>query len=292
MRWPLSVGMARRAWSSSKSDGATYLGLVCLRPNGRDLCVDAECHIVSTSRKDGHMSTISPESHVASLVLEQPSRARVFERYGIDYCCEGGKPLETACAERGLDVGDVIRALNEPRADEAEDVDWTAASVAGLVEHIVGHHHAYLREELPPLGALVDKVARAHDDTHPELTDVRETFGAIAAELERHMAKEEQVLFPAFVALESSAAEHSVLESVESQVVAARHDHDEVAAGLARLRALTGAYEPPHDVCNSYRAMLDRLRTLDADTHRHVHEENNLLFPRALESARRVGRTP
>lgn len=228
------------------------------------------------------MSTISPETYVASLVLEQPSRARVFERYGIDYCCGGQTPLETACSERGLDVEDVISALAEPRADGAEDVDWTRGSAASLVEHIVGHHHAYLREELPPLGALVDKVARAHGDAHPELTDVQTTFGAIAAELERHMTEEEQILFPACIALESDAAERPASGSIEGTVAAARHDHDEVAAGLARLRALTGAYEPPSDACNSYRAMLDRLRTLEDDTHHHVHEENNILFQRAL----------
>ena len=231
------------------------------------------------------MNTISPETQVAGLVLEQPSRARVFERYGIDYCCGGDTPLGTACSERGLDVEDVISALEEPRAEEPGDRDWTKVSVAGLVGHIVGQHHDYLREELPPLGALVDKVARAHGEVHPELADVQATFHAIAVELERHLADEEQVLFPACVALDVPVAERDTSGSLGDAVEAARHDHDEVGARLAHLRALTGAYEPPADACNSYRAMLDRLETLEADTHRHVHEENNVLFPRALALA-------
>lgn len=227
------------------------------------------------------MTTISAETQVAALVLEEPSRARVFERFGIDYCCGGKTPLETACAERGVDVGVVMAALAEPLSRGAEDVDWGSASVATLVDHIVVHHHAYLRDELPPLVALVEKVARAHGGAHPELADVQETFTAVADELGDHMLKEERVLFPACVALEQSAGEPT-LPSVGSPIAVMLHEHDEVGTGLARLRELTSGYEPPADACNSYRAMLDRLRTFELDMHRHVHEENNVLFPRAL----------
>lgn len=227
------------------------------------------------------MTTIPAETHVATLVLEEPSRARVFERFGIDYCCGGKTPLEDACVERGLDVEVVLAALAEPLTRGDEDVDWTSASVSELVEHIVGRHHAYLREELPPLGALVEKVARAHGDAHSELADVQRTFLAVADELAEHMQKEEQVVFPACIALEEGARS-PVPGSLASPIAVMLHEHDEVGSGLARLRALTSGYEPPGDACNSYRAMLDRLHTLELDVHRHVHEENNVLFPRAL----------
>lgn len=234
------------------------------------------------------MSAISTEAHVAALVLEQPGRARVFERLGIDYCCGGDTPLETACADRGLDVEAVIAALEETYADATEDVDWTARPVAELCAHIVAQHHAYLYDELPRLLQLVDKVARAHGEAHPELEDVRTTFAALADDLELHMAKEEQVLFPACLALAEGADGAFPFGSVENPIRLMLHEHDEVAAGLARLRATTNDYEPPADACNSYRAMLDRLETLETDTHRHVHEENNILFPRAvaLEASR------
>lgn len=224
------------------------------------------------------MATISADQHVAALVLEEPARARVFERFGIDYCCGGGVPLATACAERGLDVDDVVDALAEPGQRGAEDVDWTSVPLTKLVAHIVDEHHAYLREELPALGALAEKVRRAHGEAHPELVDVHETFEAVSAELDRHLADEEAVLFPACIALEAEGAGSPIAEPI----VALRHDHEEVGAGLSRLRALTDGYTPPIDACNSYRALYARLETFERDTHRHVHEENNVLFPRAL----------
>lgn len=227
------------------------------------------------------MTRISADMHVAALVLEEPSRARVFERFGIDYCCGGTTPLEAACADLGLDVGAVIAALAEPGPASAEDVDWSTEPLAGLVDHIVEQHHTYLREELPPLTALVGKVARAHADAHPELAEVQETFTLVADELEGHMLEEEQVLFPACVALETGG-QRPAPGSVVSPIATMLHEHDQVAAGLARLRTLTAGYEPPLDACNSYRAMLDRLRTLEIDTRRHVHEENNVLFSRVL----------
>ncbi len=113
------------------------------------------------------MSALSRDAHVADLVLEQPGRARVFERHGIDYCCGGQTPLANACAERGLDVATVLAELeSSPRA--ADERDWSQATSAALAAHIVDEHHAYLREELPLLRALVDKVARAHGDRHAD----------------------------------------------------------------------------------------------------------------------------
>lgn len=234
------------------------------------------------------MSAISSDTQVATLVLEQPGRTRVFEQLGIDYCCGGKKPLAAACAERGLDVTAVISALEGLREDEPGESDWTAATVAELCAHIVDHHHGYLREELPPLRQLVDKVAGRHGGGHPELVEIQETFHTLADELEQHMVKEERILFPACVALEAGTAADFPFGSVENPIRMMLDDHDEVAAGLQQLRALTNAYAPPSGGCNSYRALFDRLHTLETDTHRHIHEENNILFPRAvaLESAR------
>lgn len=222
------------------------------------------------------MSALTRDAHVADLVLEQPGRARVFERHGIDYCCGGATPLASACAEHGLDVDAVLAELEATGAGAAER-DWSTASSAELSAHIVAEHHGYLREELPPLRALVDKVARVHGDRHAELADVQDVFSRLADELEHHLVEEEQVVFPALVALEQDAATAPGTEAIGQMV----HEHEQVAGGLARLRALTGGYEPPADACNSYRAMLDRLRTLETDTHRHVHKENNILFRRA-----------
>ncbi len=229
------------------------------------------------------MAAVSGDARVADLVLERPSRSRVFERFGIDYCCGGTKGLAVACADRGVDLDEVTLALDDPGPAQGDDVDWRGRTVSELCDHIVNHHHAYLRDELPAMRLLVDKVATAHGSTHPELLDVRAAFTAIADELEQHMVKEEQVLFPACVALEGSDGSCFAFGSVEISIGVMLHEHDEVAAGLAALRALTHGFEVPDDACASYRSMLDRLHTLEVDTHRHVHEENNVLFPRAIE---------
>jgi regulator of cell morphogenesis and NO signaling len=229
------------------------------------------------------VAAVSGDARVADLVLERPSRSRVFERFGIDYCCGGKKPLAVVCAERELDLGEVARALDDPGPAGADEIDWRTRPGSELCAHIVDHHHAYLREELPAMRALVDKVAKAHGRAHPELLDIRATFTAMADELEQHMVKEEQVLFPACVALEGGDASGFAFGSVENPIGVMLHEHDEVATGLSELRALTHGYEVPDDACASYRSMLDRLHTLETDTHRHVHEENNILFPWAID---------
>lgn len=230
------------------------------------------------------MPAIDPARTVAELAVERPARARVFERLGLDYCCGGKRPLREACAEAGLDAATVVamlEATETARSGPAES--WVDVPLGALVDHIVGRHHAYLREELEPLAALVDKVARAHGTTEPALADVRSTFGELRGELEAHLEQEERVVFP----LSRRVGEGARVDEgfLREAIGEAEHEHAAVGAALARLRDLTGGYELPAGACPSWRAMLDRLRTLEADTHEHVHEENTILFPRALELA-------
>jgi regulator of cell morphogenesis and NO signaling len=228
------------------------------------------------------MTRIDPATTtVASLVAERPGRSRVFEQLGIDYCCGGKVSLEDACAARGLDPLAVAGELDASDLDDEENgADWTTAALADLCDHIVETHHAYLREELPRLTTLVEKVAKAHAEVHPELREVEDVFGAVAAELQGHMFVEEAVLFRACRDLEARGG--SDLDSLAGPVQAMEADHVITGAGLERLRALTAGYTPPPAACNSYIAMLDGLQTLERDLHRHIHEENNILFPRAL----------
>lgn len=235
------------------------------------------------------MTSIDPATTVAELVVERPGRARVFERLGIDYCCGGKVSLEDACATKGLEpvaVAVVLEAIDS-RDDDEDEEDWSTATLTDLCDHIVHRHHAYLREELPRLSALVEKVAKAHREAHPELRDVSEIYGAIAAELQGHMFVEEAVLFRACRDLETNG--WSELVSLEGPVQAMEADHAVTGAGLERIRALTASYTPPPAACNSYRALLDGLETLERDLHRHIHEENNILFPRALALERTGG---
>lgn len=220
---------------------------------------------------------------VGTWVARHPQTSRVFESLQIDYCCGGGKSLEEACWERQLDPQQVHARLEEAVEKEEEPgEDWLQASLTELCDHIERTHHAYLRQELPRLAAMIDKVVDAHGEAHPELSEVRQVFRALRGELEPHMFKEERVLFPAIRQLEESGGTASFpFGTVGNPIGVMEQEHDHAAKALSRLRWLTNDYELPADACNTYRAMLDGLRQLEADMHRHVHKENNILFPRA-----------
>ncbi len=229
---------------------------------------------------------ISAEKTVSDLVVEHPGRSRVFEELGIDYCCGGGVPLVEACAGAGLDPDEVLAELERREAGRAEDGSQLVSMGLGkLVDHIVETHHAYLREELPRLGLLVDKVANAHGVAHPELLELRAVFEKLRAELEEHTEKEERVLFPACRELERGVSVFP-FGSVEGPIAAMMAEHVQAGRYLGAIRELTWDYDLPKDACNSYRAMLDGLAELERDTHYHVFKENSVLFPKAASAER------
>jgi regulator of cell morphogenesis and NO signaling len=236
-------------------------------------------------------------STVGQLVAERPSRARVFERFGIDYCCGGKKPLGQACRDRQVDPRFVVEALRRNDESRRTERDWSAMGLARLADHIEQAHHGYLRQELPRLDFLVHKVARAHGANHPELLRLRDVFLEFKADMLNHMQKEELVMFPMCRRLESGDWPDGATPAgaapigVERPVDVLTHEHDHAGAALAEMRRLTGDYVPPPGACNTYRAMLDSLKELEADMHQHVHLENNVLFPAALaaDAARRGG---
>lgn len=240
------------------------------------------------------MTAFDTQTTVAQFVTERPARARVFEQFGIDYCCGGRTPLSRACAEKGLDVATVLRGLraSDEAAPGESERDFSKASMTELADHIVETHHVYLRRELPRLASMADKVVQAHSERHPELLALRETLGLLKNELESHMLKEEQILFPMIRQLESATVLPDFhCGSVNGPIGVMEHEHDNAGDALARMRDLTGGYAPPGDACNTYRALLAGLAELEADTHRHIHKENNILFPKAVaaEAALRPG---
>ncbi|MEO9174617.1 MAG: DUF542 domain-containing protein, partial [Gaiellales bacterium] len=218
-------------------DTTTYIGLVCLRSDRTHLCVDAECH-AGPAEGARSLPAIDADTQLADLVIADPSRARVFEKLGIDYCCGGKMSLADASESLGLDANDVIALLEEPRDRGAEDVDWTAEPLPALVRHILDTHHAFLHEELEPLGALVAKVARVHCDAHPELRDIEATYNDLAAGLAEHMVEEETVVFPACLA----AARVGGGPAAGEPLAAMLREHDVVGGALLTLRALTHGY--------------------------------------------------
>jgi regulator of cell morphogenesis and NO signaling len=239
--------------------------------------------------KTTHPPTL--DTTVGELVTQRPGRSRVFEKLGIDYCCGGKKPLAEACKNKGLDADTVLSMLLAMEEDTSgQKEDWTDLSLTELTTHIENTHHDYLKRELPRLGAMVRKVAAVHGSYYPWMLEVDGIYAGFAAEMESHMLKEEQILFPLIRRIDSGDAGSAgdCGPGIANPIRVMEHEHDDAGQALSRMRELTNAFTPPMDACNTFRAMLDGLAELEADTHRHVHKENNVLFPVALEKEKQT----
>ncbi len=235
------------------------------------------------------MNTFQVNDIVGDVVAHNPALSRVFEDKGIDYCCGGGQTLDQACQKKGLDTQVFIDALQESALSSTEEsiVDAAAMSLTELADHIVETHHNYLRTELPRLDAITHKVASVHGGKDSRLLQIRETFIAFSAELFGHMMKEEQILFPMVREIENSeGAPNFHCGSLANPIRQMELEHDNAGSALEKFHGLTDGYTPPDWACNTYRAMLDALSQLEQDLHQHIHKENNVLFPRALEVER------
>lgn len=222
-------------------------------------------------------------STLAGLVIERPGRAKVLERLGLDYCCGGRRTLDEACRGSGLDAKRVLAEIIAGDDEPAQDRDWTQESLAALCDHIEGTHHAFLREALPRTAALLERVVLAHGPRDPRLPRLAEVFAAFQKELEMHMLREDKVLFGWIRNLERGARGEAGLPAwgLNAPIACMEAEHEDAGNALKMMRSLTDAYTPPAWACPTYRALLESLRELEEDTHRHVHKENNILFPRA-----------
>ena len=222
---------------------------------------------------------------VGQLVAEQPARSRVFERWGIDYCCGGKKALSEACAAKSIDSAKVVHDLElSDSIDTQPETDWTKRPLAELCDHIVSVHHGYMREALPRLSMLTTKVAARHGARDVRLAELSLVFEAFRSEMESHMLKEETCLFPALRTLDAGSPDQAIDETIQAMLA----EHDSAGADLAKMRALTQDFTPNSETCNTQRAMLHGLAEMEADMHQHVHKENNILFPRALDIVARA----
>ena len=224
---------------------------------------------------------------LGELVRSRPARAIVLDRFRLDYCCGGNRPLDEACAASGVDQVAVRAALEEFDAtpEASSEQDLLEIPLGELLDHILFTHHVYLKEELPRLTALATKVARRHGENHPNLVKLDQVVQALAAELTLHLRKEEEVLFPMIRAMSEPSAESSTMgcgSSVAGPISVMEAEHDGAGDALRRIRKLANDFVPPEEACNSWRALYAGLEGLEADTHRHIHKENCALHPRAL----------
>ncbi len=233
--------------------------------------------------------TATADTTVRDIVTSDFRAAAVFHKFGIDFCCGGGSTLNDACEKQNVSPGAVLEALTSACATpDAGTPRFNAWDVQTLVSYIVSNHHAYVRQALPSIQTHARKIASVHGENHPELIDVAALFDGVADEMTSHMMKEEHVLFPYITALGAAAQRGTAAPSapfgrVSNPIRMMEREHESAGAAMARIRELTGGYAPPEDGCTTYRITLQELAAFEADLHAHVHLENNILFPKALE---------
>ena len=225
---------------------------------------------------------------IREIALAAPATTRVFEEFKIDYCCGGRKKFADACFDAGIDpkilasrIDAVIHNQDGIDTDHPEDKKPSA-----LIDYILAKHHIFTASEIERLTPLMAKVATRHGEHHPELSELQSVYGSLVDSLIPHMRKEESVLFPYIQQLESSHnANLSVpaphFGTVQNPIRMMMADHDADGERLQRMRKITGDYTLPDDACPSFTALYAGLQDLESDLHRHIHLENNVLFPAA-----------
>ncbi|QHI68017.1 iron-sulfur cluster repair di-iron protein [Tichowtungia aerotolerans] len=285
--------------SYSKTVWVASIGLLVLSVSTACVRNDASNNPLKTDNegraglmKHGIESNIT----VANLVVRYPQLRASLELMGIDYCCGGKKPLGIAVKEAGLQWEAVQEALMEALAVQPESVkkNWADVPLSELVDHIVLTHHVFMKEQLPRLSGLLVKVEKAHGAQHGEmLAQLRLNYSTLRSELEAHLMKEEQDLFPLIKQIEAFScgngpAPVSHCRNMADPIRQMEIEHDHAGNTLATLRRLTDNYQLPSDACPTFEALYEGLAAMEADLHEHIHLENNILFPKSAEQAATV----
>lgn len=230
---------------------------------------------------------------VADLVTENIKTAHVFKKYGIDFCCGGGEKIEKACKSKNVDFAELERELLLAAGSGERNFNYNSWDLDFLADHIVNVHHKYVEENIPLLLQYTERVAKLHGGSHPEVRKIEDLFHQVAGELVNHLKKEELVLFP-FIRKKVDAEEvEETLErpsfgSTENPVKMMEEEHEYAGELFRKIAKLSNNYTPPPSACNTFRAMYSKLEEFEQDLHLHIHLENNILFPKALELEKKV----
>ncbi|MHB1023736.1 MAG: iron-sulfur cluster repair di-iron protein [Acidobacteriaceae bacterium] len=235
------------------------------------------------------------DTTVREIALEQPASIRVFEKYGIDYCCGGRKPLAQVCEEHSLQMEAVLAAIESATQEQTiPGPEWKTAPLGAICEHIISTHHDYIRNELPRLRHFAQKVVARHGADRSELPQIQQLVETVGEELLQHLQKEELMLFPYITNLERNLASCGpqslgCFGTVRNPIRVMMAEHDSAGEMLAQIRTLSSDYTPPEGACPTYRGFYQALSEFERDLHQHVHLENNILFPRAIEMEESCG---
>ncbi|MEO7088098.1 MAG: iron-sulfur cluster repair di-iron protein [Bacteroidia bacterium] len=233
---------------------------------------------------------------IGELVASDYRKAEVFRKFGLDFCCGGHKTLKEACAKKKINLSDVEAAIAEvEKSVNARQNDFNSWDLDFLADYIVNTHHKYVNESVPMLNEFSTKVARVHGNNHPEIIEIAKHYNAIAGELLMHMPKEESILFPYIKKMATAKRDGTPLSkpsfgSITNPIQMMESEHVSVGESMKKINELSGAYTPPADACSSYKILFAKLKEFEEDLLEHIHLENNILFPKAIELEKQLNK--
>jgi len=227
------------------------------------------------------------EKTLAEIVTDNIRSAIVFEEFGLDFCCKGNRSLKAACSDKNLDMQKVVNELtNLSKNGNGKDNpnEW---QLDFLVDYIINNHHQYVRRMIPVISLHADKVASVHGNNHPETLRIADLFLAVRQELEGHMMKEERVLFPQIKQMVINQKENGQFfpppfGTIQNPIRMMEYEHTSAGDALYQIRELSNNYSHPEDACNTFKALYSELKEFEEDLHKHIHLENNILFPKSI----------
>ncbi len=224
---------------------------------------------------------------IGEIVAKDFRSAAIFKKYGIDFCCKGGRTIAEACEKKDVNEQQLINELNAIPKSEDKNLNVSDWPLDLLANYIVRMHHRYVREKIPYLLQFLDKLCRVHGDRHPELLEINQLFIESSQDLSSHLEKEEQILFPYIEELVKASQSSNILPTkhfgtVANPIAMMKHEHSTEGERFEKIAILTNGYEPPADVCNTYKVTFAMLREFEDNLHQHIHLENNILFPKAI----------
>ena len=230
---------------------------------------------------------LTQEKTIGDFVAENFRTAEVFKKYHIDFCCKGGRTVEEACDNKKVSPEQIYQELEEIANRKSEDIDFNSWPLDLLADYVEKTHHKYVEEKSAMLIPYLNKLCKVHGERHPELFEINELFIGSAQDLAAHMKKEELILFPFIKQMVEAKKKGEALPAprfgtVENPVAMMKHEHEAEGERFVKIAELTNNYEFPDDACGTYQVTYKMLEDFQNDLHKHIHLENNILFPKAI----------